>query len=244
MNPATWMLDVLNSAAPAADGGRRQSKDYIGDGVDFEKTFRGSPQYQKSIEVLNQTGKDLAVPSHNDDRPGFMQQLLIVFGRFNRSYYRDVGYNGARLVAFPILGLMFGLIYFDLDQSNALGVQATVNLLTIACAFMAVVHLQAGAPIYMSFRPTFYREQAASMYRSMAHTIGLALVEIPYIAVCSFLAVCGFYFLVRLDLSGAVVLQTVLIFFALALAMSYHGMFVVAALPNDQVNQIAGCDSR
>lgn len=235
MNPATWMLDVLNAGKPSEDGTRRSSRDYVGDGVDFEAEFRASAQYDAAIKTLSET-EGLAPVQPAGNRPSFMTQLSTVYGRFNKSYYRNVGYNGARLVAFPILGLLFGLIYFDLDQSDVIGVQATVNLLTVACSFMAVVHLQAGAPVFMGFRPTFYREQAAHMYRSMAYTIGLGLVEVPYIAFCSLLSVSCFYFLVRLDLSLSVFFHTVFIFFALALALSYHGMFLVGALPNSQVN--------
>eukprot|EP00051_Salpingoeca_urceolata_P017056 m.229860 g.229860 ORF g.229860 m.229860 type:complete len:382 (+) comp18852_c1_seq3:114-1259(+) len=239
VNPASWVLEVL----AVLSGKNTASSTVVQENaasVNFKDVFTASAAGEQSKLALD---KAAATPRTHDDASSRLPSWTVKFGvvlrRFALAYSRDKEYNIGRLILNIIIGLLFGLLYLDLDTDTASGVQGVVALLVVSNSFAAVGYIQAGAPRFMSYRPSFYREMAAHMYAPFHHAGSQALVEIPCVAVLSLVVVTIMYFMAGLNDSGGVFFHTYFIFVLLGTATTYLGQFLSAALPSDQAVQIA-----
>jgi len=75
-----------------------------------------------------------------------------------------------------ILGLIFGLLFLDIDVNQDQGtVISTVGVLQTAATFGGIISLIQTVPQLYQTRPIFYRETAAGLYSASSYLTALAV---------------------------------------------------------------------
>ncbi|KAF8009460.1 hypothetical protein BT93_J0450 [Corymbia citriodora subsp. variegata] len=104
-NPATWMLDVSATSVEAQLD------------VDFAEIYANSDLYRRNQELIKELNtpqpgsKDLYFPTQYSQ--GFLTQCHACFCKQNWSYWRNSRFNAIRFFMTVVIGLMFGLIFWN-----------------------------------------------------------------------------------------------------------------------------------
>lgn len=165
-------------------------------------------------------------------------QFRAVMGRFLTGYWRQVEYNMGRLMMMLVIGLIFGFVYFQVDDDDVAGVQSKYSSAFMAACFPSTMHLQTGAPVVMRARAVYYRERASNYYSSFVYSTALALVEIPYVVCSSIIFSLPFYFMAGYEAEAGTFLLFLLGHILISLAMCYLGQALSTLMPSDQLVQI------
>lgn len=111
----------------AIDYAREPPSDKSTGPVDYQLILQSSPVWKQVTSTITtlSTPAPNAVPYKFDSlyAHGFWYQFATIFGRNQRSYYRNVEYNYMRIMVLAGLLLLFGVIYYKLDSSDLGGVQ-------------------------------------------------------------------------------------------------------------------------
>ncbi|KAJ0868718.1 putative ABC-type xenobiotic transporter [Helianthus annuus] len=104
-NPATWMLEVSSNAVEAQLG------------VDFAEIYANSDLYRRNEELI----KELSTPPPDSQdlhfatqysQPSF-EQFKACFWKQHKSYWRNPQYNVVRFFMTTVIGLIFGVIFWN-----------------------------------------------------------------------------------------------------------------------------------
>ncbi|KAL2345197.1 hypothetical protein Fmac_006482 [Flemingia macrophylla] len=104
-NPATWMLDISSTSMEA----RLE--------VDFAEIYAKSTLYRENQELIEELSspvpdsKDLSFPTKYSQ--SFLVQCKANFWKKYWSYWRYPQYNAVRFFMTIVMGIMFGLIFWD-----------------------------------------------------------------------------------------------------------------------------------
>ena len=246
LNPASWALQLLVDGA-RLDGARASAESISAarrdtnvsflaqdaEAIDFAASFAAAPARESMSKAITETPKEPLMPP--GDQAGRWVQTANVLRRHALAQVRDIPYNGLRALMFPLLGLLFGLSFLDLEADSVSGLLVLTGSLVTCVSFSFVVYVQSTAPWMMEVRNVFYRESYASMYGALSFTLAQVLVDVPFVAVFQLCILAPFYFLAGLEADVGIFFHSYLIFFFAGLAGSYMGQFFVAFLPNDQV---------
>lgn len=222
VNPASWILDLQ-----LPPNKRRLSS--FNNEIDW-------PEFSYTTAAISfpALGVIMRRESYN-----IMNQFFVIFGRYFRFYYRDFFYNGVRIIFTVVLGVLYGLFFYNLHTDTVSGLQSGTNALITTSGVLSVLNLQSGAPLHMSLRPAFYREQNARMYFAFLHAISQALAEIPYILLCSTLFVSIFFPIAGFSDSPGVFFHSVLVYFLLGMVGATLGQSLTAVAPNNILVQVS-----
>jgi ABC-type multidrug transport system permease subunit len=78
----------------------------------------------------------------------------------------------------------------------------------------------------------FYRERASHTYSSFAYSLGLGIVELPYVFASSVVFLLPFYFIVGFQNDGAKYFQFQLVHYLISLSATYLGQLIIAQTAN------------
>ncbi|KAK1393576.1 hypothetical protein POM88_012632 [Heracleum sosnowskyi] len=231
-NPATWMLEVTSDSVEAQLD------------IDFAEIYANSSLYQinqKLTEKLSNPppgSQDLFFPTKYSQP--FITQCRACFWKQHWSYWRNPQYNTTRLFLTVFIGILFGVIFWDLgnklekqqDLLNLLGAMYSAVLFlggTNASSVQAVVAIE---------RTVFYRERAAGMYSTLPYAFAQVAIETIYVAIQT-----GIYTLILYSLIGLEWTATKFFLFYYFIFMSFlyftmYGMMVVALTPGYQIAAI------
>ncbi|CAN1308015.1 ABC transporter G family member 39 [Linum perenne] len=165
-NPATWMLEVTSPAMET------QLE------IDFTRIYEKSSLYQRNQELIEELStplpgsKDLYFPTKYSQ--SFATQYMACFWKQNWSYWRNPQYNAVRFGLTILIGILFGLIFWNKGQkiekqqdlSNLLGGMYA------AVFFLGATNTSTVQPIVAVERTVFYRERAAGMYSALPYAFG------------------------------------------------------------------------
>ncbi|RDY03844.1 Pleiotropic drug resistance protein 1, partial [Mucuna pruriens] len=128
-NPATWMLEVTNSAKEMELG------------IDFAEVYKNSELYRRNKELI----KELSTPAPGSKVPyfpskysrSFITQYMACLWKQHWSYWRNNQYTAQRFLYTIAVALLFGSIYWNLgskikkqqDLFNSMGFMYTAVLL-------------------------------------------------------------------------------------------------------------------
>ena len=107
-NPATWMLEVRSSAV------ENQLTVY------FAGIYANSSLYQRNQELIKELNtpssdtKDLYFPVKYSQ--SFLTQYIACCWKQHWSYWRNAQYNAVRFFVTTVIGILFGLIFWDKGQ--------------------------------------------------------------------------------------------------------------------------------
>ncbi|CAN4094856.1 unnamed protein product [Withania somnifera] len=184
-NPATWMLEVTNSAQEMMLG------------VDFADLYKKSDLYRRNKALIS----ELSVPHlgtkdlHFDNQYSqpFWTQCMACLLKQHWSYWRNPTYTAVRFIFTILIALVIGTMFWDLgtkvdkslDLFNAMGSMYAPVL------FLCYQHASSVMPVLAFERTVFYRERAAEMYSAIPYAFGQVrrnfnlqiFIEMPYVFV-------------------------------------------------------------
>ncbi|XP_030965023.1 pleiotropic drug resistance protein 2-like isoform X2 [Quercus lobata] len=231
-NPATWMLEISSPAVEAELD------------VDFAEIYANSELYKRNQELIKELStpspgsKDLYFPTKYSQ--SFVTQCKACFWKQYWSYWRNPQYNAIRLFITIVIGVLFGLIFWNKGDKTRKE-QDLLNLLGAmfaAALFLGSTNTAAVQPVVAIERTVFYRERAAGMYSALPYAFAQVAVEIIYVAIQTFVytlilySMIGFHW--RLE-------KFLWFYFFILMCFIYYtlyGMMVVTLTPSYQIAAI------
>jgi len=101
----------------------------------------------------------------------FIVQCKACFWKQHWSYWRDAQYNAVRLFMTVVVGLVFGLIFWDKGQKMAKQQDLTnlMGAMYAAVLFLGGSNASSVQSVVSIERTVFYREKAAGMYSELPY---------------------------------------------------------------------------
>ncbi|KAK8352900.1 hypothetical protein V6Z11_A05G123100 [Gossypium hirsutum] len=176
-NPATWMLEIT---APAVENQLN---------ADFAEIYAESSLYQRNQELIEELShpvpgsEDLHFPTKYS--LPFLSQCKVCFLKQHWSYKRNPRYNAIRFFTTIVVGILFGLIFWNKGQQIAKQ-QDVLNFfgaMYSAVFFLGAVNATTVQGVVAIERTVFYRERAAGMYSELPYALAQVAIEIIYTAI-------------------------------------------------------------
>ncbi|XP_030453705.1 pleiotropic drug resistance protein 2-like [Syzygium oleosum] len=231
-NPATWMLDVTATSVEAQLD------------VDFAEIYANSDLYRRNQELIKELdtpqagSKDLYFPTQYSQ--GFRTQCHACFCKQNWSYWRNSRFNAIRFFMTVVIGLMFGLIFWN-KGDKIYKQQDLINLLGATYAavlFLGATNASAVQSVVAIERTVFYRERAAGMYSELPYAFAQVAIETIYVAVQTVVYSLMLYSMIGFEWKLSKVLYFYYFIFMCYTYFSMYGMMVVALTPGHQIAAI------
>ncbi|CAK9153839.1 unnamed protein product [Ilex paraguariensis] len=231
-NPATWMLEVSASAVEAQLD------------VDFAEIFANSDLYRRNQELIKELSipapgsKDLYFPTQYSQ--SFITQCKACFWKQHWSYWRNSQYNAIRFFMTIIIGLIFGVIFWN-KGDQIYRQQDLINLLGAtysAVFFLGATNASAVQSVVSVERTVFYRERAAGMYSELPYAFAQVAIETIYVAIQTFFYVLLLYSMIGFHWTTEKFLYFYYFIFMCYTYFSMYGMMVVALTPGSQIAAI------
>ncbi|CAI9273161.1 unnamed protein product [Lactuca saligna] len=231
-NPATWMLEVSSSTVEAQLG------------VDFADIYVNSDLYERSqklIKVLStpiQGSKDLYFPTKYSH--SFWTQCKACLWKQHWSYWRHPQYNVIRFFMTTIIGILFGVIFWDKGQKTDKQ-QDIMNLMGAmygAVLFLGGTNTAAVQSVVSIERIVFYREKAAGMYSPIPYAFSQVVIEVVYVGIQTLIYSLLIYSMIGFECSIYKFLWFYFYMFMSFVYFTLYGMMLVALTPNYQIAAI------
>ncbi|KAL8501204.1 hypothetical protein ACS0TY_020672 [Phlomoides rotata] len=224
-NPATWMLDVTSSSVESQLD------------VDFAEIYANSALYRENQELIKELSipasgsKDLFFPTQYSQ--SFLTQCKACFWKQHWSYWRNSQYNAIRFFNTAIIGIMFGVIFWQKGQTINRQ-QDLLNLLGglfAAVFFLGAANAAAVQSVVIIERTVFYRERAAGMYSELPYAFAQVAIETIYVAIQAIIYCLLLYSMIGYEWTAEKFFYFYYFIFMCFTYFSMYGMMVVALTP-------------
>ncbi|KAK9290336.1 hypothetical protein L1049_008503 [Liquidambar formosana] len=231
-NPATWMLEVT---APPVESQLD---------VDFAQIYANSSLYQRNQELIKELStpapgsKDLYFPTKYSQP--FLTQCKACFWKQHWSYWRNPQYNAIRFFMTIVIGVLFGVIFWNKGDKTAKQ-QDLMNLLGAmyaAVLFLGATNASAVQSVVAIERTVFYRERAAGMYSALPYAFAQVVVETIYVAIQTLVYSLLLYTMIGFEWKLGKVLWFYYYILMCFIYFTMYGMMVVALTPGHQIAAI------
>jgi len=262
-NPAAWMLDCigagtslgkqakaesdesaqaqepLQAVAVVADDANSHVHNHSRNKIDrFNEVYKASELYRANALTLEEACKPGKVLTENGYARSFLVQYVAVQRRTFEAYWRNIAFNYTRFFMMVFLSLLFGFIWFRIDDTDMVGLSSKMSSMFMTVAFCAILSCAPQMHVIFQARPTFYRERASRTYSSFAYSTSMGVAEVPYLLVASLLFVIPFYFLVDMEHDAGGFFRYFLAHFMFGLVLSYLSQILASVFPNVVVAQV------
>nr|QVT92286.1 ABC transporter [Salvia miltiorrhiza] len=232
-NPATWMLDISTTAAESELG------------VDFADIYAESSLYQRNQELIKELStpppdsKDLYFP-RKYSQP-FLEQCKACFWKQYWSYWRNPLYNAVRFLMAIVIGLIFGLIFWNKGQKieNQQDLQNLLGAIYSAVLFLGASNMGSVQGVVSIERTVFYRERAAGMYSPLPYAVAQVAIEMIYVAIQTAAYILLLYSMIGFKWDVGRFLWFYYFIFMCFVYFTLYGMMFIALTPGLQVASIA-----
>ncbi|MCD7471217.1 Pleiotropic drug resistance protein 2, partial [Datura stramonium] len=231
-NPATWMLDVSSSSVEAKLD------------IDFAEVYAKSDLYQRNQLLIKELStpapcsKDLYFPTQYSQ--SFITQCKACFWKQHWSYWRNSQYNAIRFFMTVIIGILFGVIFWN-KGNQIYRQQDLLNLLGATYAavmFLGATNASAVQSVVAVERTVFYRERAAGMYSELPYAFAQVAIETIYVAVQTFIYSLLLFSMIGYQWTADKFFYFYYFIFMCFTYFSMYGMMVVALTPGYQIAAI------
>ncbi|MBA0565214.1 hypothetical protein Golob_010102 [Gossypium lobatum] len=231
-NPATWMLEIT---APAVENQLN---------ADFAEIYAESSLYQRNQELIEELShpvpgsEDLHFPTKYS--LPFLSQCKVCFLKQHWSYKRNPRYNAIRFFITIVVGILFGLIFWNKGQQIAKQ-QDVLNFfgaMYSAVFFLGAVNASTVQGVVAVERTVFYRERAAGMYSEFPYALAQVAIEIIYTAIQTAIYVALLYLMIGYEWKASNFLWFYYYITASYVYFTLYGMMVIALTPGAQVAAI------
>ncbi|KAL7108005.1 hypothetical protein ACP275_06G088600 [Erythranthe tilingii] len=225
-NPATWMLDVTTPAIEAQLN------------VDFAEIYTNSELHKRNEELIKQLSvpapgsQDLHFP--NKYAQSFSSQCNACFWKQHLSYWRHTQYNSSRFFMTTIIGIIFGVIFWN-KGTQLSKQQDLMNLLGAmysAVMFLGGTNTSAVQSVVAVERTVFYREKAAGMYSALPYAFAQVAIETIYVAIQTFVYSLVLYSMIGFEWKVEKFFWFYFFVFMCFIYFTAYGMMLVALTPN------------
>lgn len=145
----------------------------------------------------------------------------------------------ARLGVYIFLGVFFGLCFVDVDLSTYQGTQSGLGFLLGAVAFVAIIFAHTALTSLFERRAAFYRERSSQWYSPYVYCASLALLEVPYTAMCTLVFSSIIYWIGGLRPTAAsFFFFFYLVTLVLSLCFGYAGLALAYSCPSLPVAEL------
>uniref|UniRef100_H3GUB1 ABC transporter domain-containing protein n=2 Tax=Phytophthora TaxID=4783 RepID=H3GUB1_PHYRM len=206
VDPADFLIEVTSGRGHAYANGKVPTKDLAVSSEDFNNLFCQSSIYKKTHEAIGkgfnehqfenaedfQKAKSVANLARSKQKSefglAFVPSTLLLLHRQKLIWLRDPPLLWGKLFEALIVGLVLGMIYFN--------VSSTYYLRMIFFS-IALFQRQAWQQITISFqlRGVFYKQRPRNFFRTMSYAIAETVVQIPVNLSVSFILGTFFYFM-------------------------------------------------
>ena len=235
-NPANWMLDVIGSGVHSDEGGAIAALDY--EAADWHQLWKTS-ELQKQVyaelgrvSATENAGVDAAQIAIEQPYVSWWTRYVLVQQRYFVMHWRNAPVNLSRCILMLAVGILFGLIYRDVNKTTYSGVQAFLAVIFLGLGFPAAIASASALPSLFRQRAVYYRESTVNMYDYWIYSTAVAVVETPYIFFTLALFLIPFYFLVGFESSGTLFFKYYLVLFIQALVFSFMSHVWLALMPS------------
>ncbi|GFQ02120.1 pleiotropic drug resistance protein 2 [Phtheirospermum japonicum] len=231
-NPATWMLEVTSSTVEAQLD------------VDFAEIYANTVLYRRNQDVIKELSnpalgyEDLYFPTQYSQP--FLTQCKACFWKQHWSYWRNSQYNAIRFFTTVVIGVMFGVIFWQ-KGDQIYRQQDLLNLLGATYAavlFLGATNASAVQSVVAIERTVFYRERAAGMYSEFPYAFAQVAIETVYVAIQTFIYSLLLYSMIGYQWTGQKFFYFYYFIFMCFTYFSMYGMMVVALTPGYQIAAI------
>ncbi|KAI3962225.1 hypothetical protein MKX01_030775, partial [Papaver californicum] len=231
-NPATWMLDVSSASLEAQLD------------IDFAEVYANSTLYQRNQELIKELStpapgsQDLHFPTEYSQ--DFITQCKACFWKQNWSYWRNPKYNAIRLFITTVIGILFGVIFWDKGDkiSKQQDLQNLLGAMYTAILFLGAGNAASVQPIVAVERTVFYREKAAGMYSALPYAFAQVAIEVIYVFVQTLVYSLILFSMIGFPWGVAKFLYFFYFKFMCFIYFTMYGMMCVALTPTPQIATI------
>ncbi|KAG8380610.1 hypothetical protein BUALT_Bualt06G0033600 [Buddleja alternifolia] len=231
-NPATWMLEVSSSAIETQLD------------LDFAEIYSNSDLYRRNQELIKELSvhapesQDLYFPTKYSQ--SLLVQFKACFWKQHWSYWRNPQYNVIRFFMTTVIGIIFGVIFWDKgdkihkqqDLSNLLGAMYAAVL------FLGGTNTSAVQSVVAIERTVFYRERAAGMFSALPYAFAQVSVETIYVAIQTFVYSLLLYSMIGFEWDATKFFWFYYYVFMCFVYFTLYGMMLVALTPSYQIAAI------
>ncbi|TFK72114.1 hypothetical protein BDN72DRAFT_957578 [Pluteus cervinus] len=226
-NPAEYMLDIIGAGANATASS------------DWNKIWRDSheaDQLQEEIEAIHVEGRKRPPPEAafcSEFATSWWNQLVTLYQRDARTYWRDTTYTIAKLVLNIMFGLYVGFTFFH-SKSTQQGTQNKLFAIFMVTILSVPLANQLQIP-FIRVRTVYeIRERPSRIYSWTALIASQILIEIPWNIFGTSILFCCWYWTVGFDTdrAGYTYLMMSVVF---PLYYTTIGQAVAAMAPNIEI---------
>ncbi|PPD96099.1 hypothetical protein GOBAR_DD06886 [Gossypium barbadense] len=231
-NPATWMLEV---SAPSVEAQLD---------VDFADIYANSSLYRMNQELIKELSapapgtKDLFFPTQYSQP--FLTQCKACFWKQHWSYWRNPQYNAIRFFMTTVIGILFGIIFWNKGQriSRQQDLMNLLGAMYSAVLFLGATNAAAVQSVVAIERTVFYRERAAGMYSELPYAFAQVAIEIIYTAIQTLIYTLLIYSMIGFEWTPVKFLWFYYYILTCFIYFTLYGMMVVALTPGHQIAAI------
>ncbi|KAG8483867.1 hypothetical protein CXB51_022587 [Gossypium anomalum] len=231
-NPATWMLEV---SAPSVEAQLD---------VDFADIYANSSLYRMNQELIKELSapapgtKDLFFPTQYSQP--FLTQCKACFWKQHWSYWRNPQYNAIRFLMTTVIGVLFGIIFWNKGQriSRQQDLMNLLGAMYSAVLFLGATNAAAVQSVVAIERTVFYRERAAGMYSELPYAFAQVAIEIIYTAIQTLIYTLLIYSMIGFEWTPVKFLWFYYYILTCFIYFTLYGMMVVALTPGHQIAAI------
>jgi len=239
MNPASFMLDVIGAGVAGALSRAQAKAGHADDGpvaIEYASLYPTTTLGKNEAGELQKcaTPDPSAVVQVNlkDYEHATLPLFWSVLRRGFVSSWRDAKTNYGRISTLTFLGVIFGLVFLQIDDSDYPGVISKLSACFSVLGFGGMLQNQLALPSIIAERAVFYRERASDSYPSWMYSMTLGIVEIPYIAISIMGFILPFYFMVGYKYDAQNFFEFWCSVFMLSLVLSSFGQWAGATFPS------------
>jgi ABC-type polysaccharide/polyol phosphate export permease len=163
-------------------------------------------------------------------------QFGQVMARQWRHYLRNYPFNYTRLILMCVLGVLFGLVFFDIDKTTFPGLNSYVSGTFMTAAFISVISCALATPVLVKQRALFYRELSSNTYHPTVYAVVTSLTELVWVPISVLLFTLIFYWMIGHQSDSF--LQYYVAFSLCALYFNAFGSFLSAVMPDMNSAQV------
>ncbi|KAH7282783.1 hypothetical protein KP509_35G047300 [Ceratopteris richardii] len=160
---------------------RKSEKDYAFEYSVSELALKNHVQLQQ-LRRPGRNGEKIQIRSYG---ASYYTVLMETIMSVQRQYWRNVNYSWGRMLAFLIMSVILGSVFYKLDRTSTLGLNSMAGSIFISCVLVGMTNAQNAIPQTMQMRAVHLRERAVHQTSILAYNIAYTLAEIPYLMVAN-----------------------------------------------------------
>ncbi|CAH0475178.1 unnamed protein product [Peronospora belbahrii] len=206
VDPADYLIEVTSGRGIRYANGSVLTKDMPVTSEEFNNLFCQSDIYKKTHEAISKGFNEHQFESAEDFKKAksvaklarskqnsefglaFVPSTLLLLNRQKLIWLRDPPLLWGKLIEALVIGLVTGMIYFDVNPKY---------YLRMVFFSIALFQRQAWQQITISFqlRKVFYKQRPRNFFRTTSYAIAESVVQIPVNVAVSFVLSTFFYFM-------------------------------------------------